>query len=169
MDLQPALTGSRLTLRPLVPEDFPALFAVASDPLIWEMHPHPDRYKEDVFREFFDSGIASKGALAVVDNTTGKLIGSSRYYSLDEKNKTVAVGFTFLARSHWGGEFNHEMKMLMLGHAFQSVEVVRFEVGETNIRSRRALEKIGAREVGSTRLDQIPYAIYEIRKPEQAR
>ena len=164
LDLQPVLIGLRLTLRPLVPEDLSALFAAASDPLIWEMHPHPDRYKESVFREYFASGIASRGAFAVVGNAAGKIIGSSRYYGLDEEKKSVFIGYTFLARSYWGGGFNQEMKALMLDHAFCSVDVVRFEVGETNIRSRRALEKIGASVVERVELDGKPLVKYQIMK-----
>ena len=166
MNLQPTLKGDRLTLRPLRQEDFSQLFAAASDPLIWEIHPHPDRYKEDVFRDFFESGIGSAGALVVIDNATGEVIGSSRYYGLDETNKRVNVGYTFLTRKYWGGGFNAEMKGLMLDHAFQYVGAARFEVGETNLRSRRALEKIGARLAGKTELDQKPYVIYEIRRPQ---
>ena len=169
MDLQPTLTGSLLTLRPLSPQDFPALFAVASDPRIWEIHPAPDRYKEHVFRVFFDSGIASGGALAVIENATGEIIGSSRYYHLDETAGTVKIGYTFLTRRCWGGRFNAEMKRLMLDHAFQTVETVRFEVGETNFRSRRAMEKLGATLAGTTVVDEKPYVVYAIRKPQESK
>ncbi len=165
MDLQPTLIGRLLTLRPLAGQDFPTLFSVASDPRIWEIHPVPDRYKEDVFRVFFDSGIASGGALVVIDNATGEIIGSSRYYDLDETVvtvKTVKIGYTFLARRCWGGGFNTEMKGLMLDHAFRTVETVRFEVGETNFRSRRDMEKLGATPAGTTVVDGKPYVVYAI-------
>src|SRR5207244_1753593 len=83
-NLQPTLTGQLLELRPLRPDDFDALFAAASDPLIWEQHPESDSY-------------------------------------------------------------NRELKSLMLDHAFQFVDRVLFVVGENNVRSQKALEKIGAR------------------------
>jgi RimJ/RimL family protein N-acetyltransferase len=79
MILQPVLKGQLLELRPLRPEDFEDLYAVASDPLIWEQHPHKNRYQVDVFREFFRQGLASGGALIVVDSKNSKVIGSSRY------------------------------------------------------------------------------------------
>jgi RimJ/RimL family protein N-acetyltransferase len=63
LDRQPVLEGERLRLRPLVPADWEALFAVASDPLIWEQHPAHDRWQEPVFRAFFDDALANKGAL----------------------------------------------------------------------------------------------------------
>lgn len=146
LDRQPVLEGERLTLRPLVPADWDALFAVASDPLIWEQHPAHDRWREPVFRAFFDDALANKGALVAIDRTTDAVIGSSRFQGLEEADGgSVEIGWTFLARSHWGGTTNHEMKRLMLAHALASVAECRFLVGETNTRSRRALERIGAR------------------------
>src|SRR5690349_8815575 len=109
-DLQPTLQGERLRLRPLSPHDFPALFRAASDPLIWEQHPEPDRYKSDVFRRFFDTAIESKGALAVIERRTETIIGSSRYYGYDSERREVFIGYTFLERAFWGGQYNREVK-----------------------------------------------------------
>lgn len=148
-DLQPHLTGDLLALRPLVPADFDALFAVASDPLVWEQHPDSDRYKEGVFREFFRGAVESGGALVATDRADGRVIGSSRYYGYDEAASEVEIGWTFLARSHWGGVYNGEMKRLMLGHAFRFVDNVVFLIGPENRRSRRAVEKIGGVLVGT--------------------
>ena len=151
LDRQPLLKGEHLRLRPLRGEDWDALFAAASDPLIWEQHPAHDRWKEEVFRAFFADALANRGALVAIDKASGAVIGSSRFQGLDEGHKeqggggSVEIGWTFLARSHWGGTFNHEMKRLMLAHALASVAECRFLVGESNLRSRRALEKIGAR------------------------
>ena len=150
MNLQPTLRGSSIELRPLKPEDFNELFKAASDPLIWELHPQPDRYKLELFQKYFDSGIESKGAFVVVDLPSGKIIGSSRYYKYDPDRREVAIGYTFLTRAFWGGATNREMKWLMLDHAFQFIDRVLFEVGENNLRSRRALEKIGARFLETT-------------------
>jgi RimJ/RimL family protein N-acetyltransferase len=148
-DLQPTLTGRLITLRPLREEDFPELFAVASDRLIWEQHPNWDRYKEEVFREFFRVAMETRGALVVLDNADGRIIGSSRYYGYDREKSEVEIGWTFLARKYWGGVYNGEMKRLMLEHAFQFVNTVVFIIGETNLRSRRAVEKIGGIEAGT--------------------
>jgi len=133
-------------LRPLAPSDWNALYTVAADPEIWAMHPMKDRWREDIFREFFDDAIAQGGALAVLDRATGAIIGSSRFQSLDAADGgSIEIGWTFLARHYWGTGANREMKRLMVGHALQGVARVDFRVGETNLRSRRALEKIGAR------------------------
>ena len=142
-DLQPTLIGEAMSLRPLHPDDFEALYAVAADPAIWEQHPEPLRYQRAVFAGFFANALASGGALVAGDKASGALIGSSRYYDWHSDESEVAIGFTFLARSHWGGASNREMKQLMLQHAFRWAKVVWFHIGATNWRSRRAMEKIG--------------------------
>jgi RimJ/RimL family protein N-acetyltransferase len=150
-DLQPTLKGDLLELRPLRPEDYDDLYAVASDPLIWEQHPTKDRYKEEVFKVFFREALESGGALLAVGNKDGRVIGSSRFHGYDQGKNEVEIGWTFLARSHWGGTFNREMKRLMLRHAFRFVDSVVFLVGPQNLRSQRAVEKIGGVRVGSRR------------------
>jgi N-acetyltransferase len=166
-DLQPTVTGSLVELRPLRPEDFEALFAAASDPLIWEVHPEPTRYKREVFQKFFDGGIASGGAFAVMDRKSGRIIGSSRYHDLKPGPPSeIEIGWTFLQREFWGGRYNGEMKRLMINHALRFVDRVVFTVGENNHRSRKALEKIGARLVGPIDRpapDGSPNLLYEIK------
>ncbi|MGI9203379.1 MAG: GNAT family N-acetyltransferase [Woeseiaceae bacterium] len=153
-DLQPHLEGALLKLRPLAADDLPALFKVASDPLIWEQHPASDRYKRDVFSVFFDEALASGGALLALDTANAEVIGSSRYHGYSEETRTIEIGWTFLARKYWGGNYNREMKKLMLEHAYQFVDSVLLIIGDSNIRSQKAAEKIGARQV-DTRADEV--------------
>jgi N-acetyltransferase len=148
-DLQPHLKGQLIELRPLAPEDWNNLFAVASDQLIWDQHPESDRYKEDVFKEFFREALESGGAFVVIDRNTQQIIGSTRFYGYDPEKSEIEIGWTFLARKYWGGQYNREMKELLLAHAFKFVENVVFYVGETNIRSQKAMEKIGAIKLGT--------------------
>jgi len=143
-DLQPHLKGKLIELRPIAPEDWNDLFAIASDPLIWEQHPESDRYKDEVFKVFFKDALESGGAFVVIDKKSKRVIGSTRYHGYDPEKSEVEIGWTFLARKYWGGRYNCEMKQLMLAHAFQFVEKVVFYVGENNIRSQKATEKIGA-------------------------
>jgi N-acetyltransferase len=150
-DLQPTLTGKLLELRPLVAADFDALYAVASDPGIWAQHPVADRYKKEVFGDFFREAIESCGAFAVIGRQNGRIIGSSRYSGYDAARREIEIGWTFLARAYWGGIYNRELKQLMLRHAFEFVERVIFLVGPQNFRSQRAMEKIGAVRAGMTR------------------
>jgi N-acetyltransferase len=170
IDLQPHLVGELVELRPMRPEDWEDLYAVAADPLIWEVHPARDRYKEERFREYFQDGLQSGGALVAVDRKTAKIIGASRYYWYGPDRSELEIGWTFLARSHWGGVYNGEMKCLMLDYAFQFVDQVIFLVGIDNVRSQKAMKKIGGvlteRRVQRTLHGvTFEFVIFEIRKP----
>jgi len=150
-ELQPTLTGELVELRPLKVEDWDELFALASDPLIWEQHPDSDRYKEDVFRVFFKEAMESGGAFVVLDKKTHEIIGSSRYFVYNPEQSEIEIGWTFLARRYWGGLYNREMKALMVTHAFRFVKRAFFLVGANNIRSQRAMEKIGGTRDGTVK------------------
>jgi RimJ/RimL family protein N-acetyltransferase len=128
-----------------MPGDFDALYEAAKDPLIWEQHPESDRYRRDVFQRYFDGAIESRGAFAVLERTSGRIIGSSRYCNLRADEGEVEIGWTFLQRAFWGGSYNRELKSLMLHHAFRFVDRVVFVVGANNERSQKTLRKIGAR------------------------
>jgi N-acetyltransferase len=169
-DLQPTLTGELIELRPLRPDDFEALAAAASDPLIWQHHPERDRYKREVFQKFFDGAIKSGGALAVIDRESGRIIGSSRYCNLNPARREAEIGWTFLERPFWGGSYNGEVKSLMLDHAFQFVDRVLFVVGKDNVRSQHALKKIGAKVIGEKKATgrdgiEIPCLVFQISRP----
>jgi RimJ/RimL family protein N-acetyltransferase len=143
------LESELIQVRPLAEGDFLDLRAIASDPLLWEQHPSKDRTQPTVFRRWFDEALASGGALTVIDRRNGQVIGSSRYERYDPGRSEVEIGWTFLARSHWGGPHNTELKRLMLGHAFGDVRAVVFRVHEGNLRSQRAVEKLGATRAGT--------------------
>ena len=148
-DYQPSLRGTLLEVRPLRSDDFAALHAAASDPGIWEQHPVKDRYREEIFRPYFDMLLAAREALVALDRSSGLVVGMSRFHGYDAKRSEVEIGWTFLARSHWGGVYNRELKNLMLRHAFRFVRTVVFLVGRENLRSQRAVEKIGGVRFGS--------------------
>jgi len=148
--LQPTLQSARLHLAPLRADDFARLYAVACDPLIWEQHPNQNRYQEAVFRNYFQGAMESGGALSITDVASGEMIGSSRFYDLDEAAGTIAIGYTFLARKYWGGATNRALKTLMLDHAFGFVARVIFHVGEHNTRSRTAMDRLGGVNIGKT-------------------
>lgn len=166
----PYLKGELLELRPLTPDDYTPLLKAASDPLIWELHPQPDRYKPEVFKGFFNEALESKGAVVIIDLKTSEIIGSSRFYDFSAQNSSVIIGYTFLARKYWGGVYNFDLKKLMVNYALKSVKTAYFQVGLKNLRSQKAMEKIGAINTG---IQEIPvsYAppkksyIYKIEKP----
>ena len=146
-DLQPKLENELLLLRPLSDEDFEDLYKVASDPLIWEQHPAKDRCERNVFELFFKDAIASAGAFAVIDKKIGHIIGSTRFHAVKETKNAIEIGWTFLARKYWGGFYNSSMKRLMMEWAFQFVDNILFYIDEKNVRSQRAIEKIGGERI----------------------
>ncbi len=153
INLQPTIENQFVSIRPLKQEDFETLYAVASDPLLWEQHPNKDRYKREVFETFFKGAMESKGAFLVFDKATNKVIGSSRFYELDKEKSSIAIGYTFIARDHWGSTYNHALKTLMVNHAFQYVNKVLFHIGAGNIRSQKAIEKFGAKKMGEIEME----------------
>ena len=170
-DLQPRLNNNLVKLVPLKVEDFEALYAVASDPLIWEQHPNKNRYQREVFEKFFEGAIESKGAFIIYEVDTNRVIGSSRYYEYEEENSSIAVGYTFIGRDFWSKGYNPSIKKLMFDYAFQYVDKIILHIGATNFRSQKAAEKIGAVKVGE--IDVAYYGepvksnfIYQITKQE---
>ncbi|MEP7093591.1 MAG: GNAT family N-acetyltransferase [Flavobacterium sp.] len=143
-NLQPEILEDDVTkLIPLQENHFEELYKVASDPLIWEQHPIKDRYKKEVFRPFFDEAINSKGAFLILDKKTNEVIGTSRYYDYNPEKSSVAIGFTFIGRKFWGGLYNQSTKKLLIDYAFQNVNSIFFHVGAENIRSQKAVLKLG--------------------------
>lgn len=145
---QPQLSNELVYLRPLAADDFEALYAVASDPLIWEQHPNPDRYKREVFTNYFTGAMESGGALLISDANTNEVVGCSRFYDYLPEQSEVKIGYTFFSRGCWGKGINRAVKHLMIAHALQYVDNIVFHVGANNLRSRKAMEKLGAHLVG---------------------
>ncbi|WP_323767649.1 GNAT family N-acetyltransferase [Marinovum sp.] len=169
-DFAPVLTGETLQLRPLVAADREALYRAAADPLIWAGHPAKTRHERAVFDPYFDFLLASGGTLTVTLREDGRVIGASRFYEVAERPGSVAIGFTFLARAHWGGPANREMKALMLAHGFRWHDAVWLDIGTDNLRSQRAAEKIGAECMGTAELTlgrgAAEYVCYRIRRAD---
>jgi RimJ/RimL family protein N-acetyltransferase len=169
-NLQPTqLEDNLLRLVPLSQTSFDSLFELASDPLIWEQHPDKNRYQKEVFQKYFDGAVASKGAFLVFDKTSNPLIGCTRYYDYSPALSRVAIGYTFLARNYWGGPYNKAMKKLMLDYAFQYVNSVVFHIGSENIRSQKAVMKLGAKKIRDFDFSgsgTITHEEYEILRPE---
>lgn len=163
-DLQPTLENDVVKLIPLKESDFEILYLAASDPLIWEQHPDRFRYKRDVFEKYFEGALKSDGSFLIVDRNSREVIGSSRYYDSENDKKSIAIGYTFIARKYWGTDCNRAVKNLMLEHAFKSFEKVIFHIGEKNIRSQKAIEKLGAKKTGEQNRQNSISFVYEIDK-----
>jgi RimJ/RimL family protein N-acetyltransferase len=149
VNLQPTfLKNAILELVPLKPEAFEALYAVASDPLIWEQHPTRNRYQKAIFTTFFEGAIASKGAFLVLDTPTQEPVGSTRFYDFNADDKSIKIGYSFLSRVCWGKNYNRAMKTLMMEYAFEFADRILFEIGGSNLRSQKAIERLGAQKIG---------------------
>ena len=166
---QPTLDGPTLRIRPLRADDLEPLYALANDPALWAQHPEPTRWQRPVFEKFFDGALACGAAVVAERRDTGQPVGCSRYYDINAEERSVAIGYTFVARAHWGGATNGEFKALMLAHAFALADTVWLHIGRDNWRSRKAAEKIGAvldregeREQGGT---MVPYCWYRLDRP----
>jgi len=151
-NLQPTfLCDDLIKLVPLKESDFDRLFEVASNPKVWEQHPNPNRYKLEDFTNYFKGAIASKGAFLIVDSKTNETVGCTRFYDYNETDSSteasVLIGYTFIGTKFWGKDYNKALKKLMLDYAFQFVDKVYFHIGAFNIRSQKAIEKIGAVKV----------------------
>ncbi|MEN2398578.1 GNAT family N-acetyltransferase [Flavobacterium sp. MC2016-06] len=156
LNLQPEIIENEsVKLVPLKETDFEALFEVASDPLIWEQHPNKNRYERDVFLNFFEGAMESKGAFLIIDKSTNEVAGSTRFYEYESENKSVFIGYTFYGRNFWGTGFNAQVKKMMLDYAFKAVDTVQFHIGAENYRSQKAIEKLGA-----VKVEEIDVAYY---------
>tara|TARA_B100000678_G_scaffold283571_1_gene283874 strand:+ start:1256 stop:1825 length:570 start_codon:yes stop_codon:yes gene_type:complete len=173
-DPQPTLSGRAIRLRPLAAGDWADLFACASDPLVWEQHPIHERYREEVFRPLFDGKLAEGWTLAVERLEDARVVGMSSYSNLRDDafgSGAVEIGSTVLGRACWGGAINAEMKRLMLAHALRFVGTVEFLIAEDNMRSRKAMAKIGGRltdRIVETEVSGrvIPHMVYEITRAD---
>ncbi|WP_292011174.1 GNAT family N-acetyltransferase [Chryseobacterium sp.] len=167
--VQTILENKDYQLIPLQQGDFESLYEVASNPKVWEQHPNNDRYKRDVFKNFFKGAMESKGAFKIIDKSTGEVLGSSRYYDFDEKDNSIFIGYTFYGTGSWGKGINPQVKKLMLDYILQFVDKVYFHVGKNNIRSQIAIGRLGAEKIDE---QEIAYFgepsrtnfVYEIKK-----
>lgn len=172
--LQPTLENEQALLLPLQETDFDALYAVASDPLIWEQHPNKDRWQEPVFRNYFEGAMQSGGAFKIIDKASGQVAGCTRIYDYNAEDDSILIGYTFFGRAYWGTGLNRSVKALLLDYLFRFVSDVYFHIGAVNLRSQMAIERLGAAKVGE--LDVAYFGeperlnfVYRIQKEEWAR
>lgn len=151
------LTGPRVRLEPLSERHLPGLHRAISDGRLWELPvtfvPHPNdlaAFRADA-EAAFEAG--RELAFATIDRTSDKVVGSTRFRCIEARHRRVEIGFTFLAASAQRSHVNTEAKYLMLSHAFENWGCNRVELltDERNAKSRRAIQRIGAREEGILR------------------
>lgn len=145
--IQPTLENEKVIIYPLEEQDFEELHLVASNPEVWEQHPNKNRWQKEVFKNFFEGAIQSKGAFKVVDKTNATVIGSTRFYDYNKQEKSILIGYTFYAKLYWGKGINHAVKTTLLDYIFQFVSIVYFHIGADNVRSQIAINRLGVSKI----------------------
>ena len=146
--LQPVLEDEIVLLTPLLPGDFEALYAAASDPGIWVQHPNKNRWQREVFTTYFEGALQSSGAFKIIEKSTGRVVGSTRFYDYNADESSILIGYTFITVNCWGRGINRRVKQLMLHYIFGYVHKVIFHIGAHNIRSQIAIGRLGAVKTG---------------------
>ena len=134
------LVNANISLKKLTPSDQNTLFQIMSDPKLWENHTKTDQWKPEVQKSWFEKAL-EVGALGIYFN--GELIGSTRFYQ--QKKDSICIGYTFISRQFWGKGINAPLKKAMINDALKQHPKVYFRVDEYNLRSIKALEKLGAK------------------------
>ncbi|MBN3835204.1 GNAT family protein [Burkholderia sp. Ac-20344] len=158
---QPILTGERVELKPLDRSDRQALLDAAADGQLWNLKvtvvPGPD-----TIDAYIDSALQGRAAgtvmpFAIVDRASGRVIGSTRFWKIDRKNRKLEIGHTWLSESAQRTRANTEAKWLLLGYAFDVLQCVRvqFTTDELNEKSRAAILRLGAKQEGIVRHERI--------------
>ncbi|WAH57061.1 GNAT family N-acetyltransferase [Pseudomonas silvicola] len=158
--MQP-LEGPRILLRPLQPDDAPALVLAASDGELWNL-PFTVVPSAATVKGYIDTALQGRDAGVVLPyvtvlKETGEVIGSTRFWKVDRVNRKLEIGSTWIA-ARWQRSFvNTEAKYLMLRHAFDELGCVRvqFTTDEINARSRAAILRLGAQQEGIVRNERI--------------
>ncbi|VWB46395.1 GCN5 family N-acetyltransferase [Burkholderia lata] len=157
----PTLTGERVELRPLDRSDRQALLDAAADGQLWNLKvtvvPGPD-----TIDAYIDTALQGRSAgtvtpFTIVDRASGRVIGSTRFWKIDRKNRKLEIGHTWLSESAQRTRANTEAKWLLLGYAFDELQCVRvqFTTDELNEKSRAAILRLGAKQEGIVRHERI--------------
>ena len=160
-DEQVTLSGDKVALLPLQAEHARRLVLAAEDGELWNMKvtviPGPGTVEQ-----YIDSALAGRlsGSMlpfAIVRRDTGQIVGSTRFWKIDRKNRKLEIGHTWLSQSVQRSGLNTEMKYLLLCHAFEVMQCVRvqFTTDELNEKSRAAILRIGAKQEGIVRHERI--------------
>ncbi|AWV02120.1 GNAT family N-acetyltransferase [Burkholderia sp. JP2-270] len=157
----PTLIGERVELRPLEASDRHALLDAASDGQLWNLKVTvvPGVETIDAYIDTALQGCAAGTVMpfAIVDRASGRVIGSTRFWKIDRKNRKLEIGHTWLSESAQRTRANTEAKWLLLTYAFDTLHCVRvqFTTDELNEKSRAAILRLGARQEGIVRHERI--------------
>lgn len=155
------LSGDRVELRPLEVDDHDGLVAAARDGELWSLWytrvPRPEEMHDAIAAFLRERAADTMMPFTVRRVDTGEVIGLTTFCHIDAPNRRVEIGYTWFARSVHGTGMNAECKLLMLTHAFEQVQciAVEFRTHWLNHQSRRAIERLGAKQDGVLRSHQL--------------
>lgn len=158
---QPVLEGRHILLRPMVRSDGPAIVDAASDGKLWELFytvvPGPELINAYLDRAEREQGWGRIMPFAVIEKASGNLVGATRYMRMNSPHRRLEIGTTFYASRVQRTPINSEAKLLLLTHAFESMNCVcvQFRTDHFNFASQRAIERLGAKRDGLIRNHQI--------------
>ncbi|CAN1532596.1 RimL Acetyltransferases, including N-acetylases of ribosomal proteins [Sphingomonadaceae bacterium] len=158
---QPVLEGRHILLRPMVRSDGPAIVDAASDGKLWELFytvvPGPESINAYLDRAEREQGWGRIMPFAVIEKASGDLVGATRYMRMNSPHRRLEIGTTFYASRVQRTPINSEAKLLLLTHAFESMNCVcvQFRTDHFNFASQRAIERLGAKRDGLIRNHQI--------------
>jgi len=151
------LRSNGLRLEPLAPEHAEGLAAAAADGELWKLRitsvPEPQDARAYVETALQMRAAGSRFAFAVVDETSGRVLGSTSYHDILPAVRRVEIGYTWYAQSVQRTHVNTTCKLLMMGHAFDTLgcHVVGWRTDNYNFASQRAIERLGAKKDGVIR------------------
>ena len=154
------LTGDHAKLEPLQREHRDALIEAVKDGELWRLWytyvPAPDKMEAEIERRF---GLQAAGSMLpfTVRNAAGKIVGMTTFMNIDATHKRVEIGSTWYASSVQRTPLNTECKLMLLRHAFENLDciAVEFRTHFFNHASRRAIERLGAKQDGILRSHQV--------------
>jgi len=150
------LEGSMAVLEPLDPGHADDLRRAARAPEIWSWLAHLDdreRFDEWLALSLAAAAAGREGVFAIRDRRSGEIVGSTRYMNVRGADRALEIGWTWLNPAAWRSGVNVEVKLLLLGHAFDDLDGVRVELktDARNERSRAAMAAIPAQFEGVLR------------------
>jgi len=158
MKIPEVLEGSRVKLIPLVMAHAEELWESARNEDLWEHYTFRKIESFEKFKEFLSGSLkeadSGKGfTFTVIDKATGKMVGGTSFLDIQPASRSLEIGRTWLAKELHGTGLNAECKFLLLRYCFEELKLIRvfFKTDSNNLRSQKAMEKIGAKYEGTLR------------------
>jgi RimJ/RimL family protein N-acetyltransferase len=155
------LKGQLVDLLPLERQHFDELYLAAADKKLWELIP-VDCSDRERFMSVYNTALAEREKgnhypFVIYHKETGRIIGSTRWFDIHPEDKKLEIGWTWIIQEYWGTAVNFECKLLLLTHCFDVLQARRVQIktDQNNLRSRKAIEKIGGQFEGILRKDRI--------------